>query len=159
MVSSDVERDYVPMKSTACSTLSSFDIHSSNVHDDVKVKLLSNGNTCDNTSAGDALGNDIKLLIHGIAEIINVKPFDEFDSVYASDKLPFSASDMMPDMIIYIECLVAWVLTLFLWLTRVTTIPNSASGHSTHLLMTILMFSIYRYSGYADGLPHNPCCW
>ena len=80
------------------------------------MQLPSNGNTCDNISAGDAHGNDIKLLTNGIVEITIVKPFDEFDSVSASDKMQFSASDMLPDpdMIIYIECLVAWVLTVLM---------------------------------------------
>ena len=142
VVSSVVERDLASMKSTARIILSGFDIHSSNIHDD-KEQLLSNGNACVNTSADnahcDAHGKDRNLLVNGNADITSVEPFDEFDLVSASDKMPFSASDMMTDMILYIECLVACVLTLFLWLTRVTTIPNSASGHSTHLLMTIVI--------------------
>ena len=56
----------------------------------------------------------LTLLTNGIVEITNVKPFDEFDSVSSSDKMQFSASDMMPDMMTYIECLVAWVLTVLM---------------------------------------------
>ena len=135
VASSVVEKDHVSMKSTACSILSGFDIRSTNIHND-KEQLLSNSNTCVNTSADngqcDAHGNDRNLLVNGNIHITSVEPFDEFDLVSTFDKMPFSASDMMPDVIMYIECLVAWVLTLFLWLTRLTTIPNSASGHSTH---------------------------
>ena len=92
------------MKSTACSICSSIDVQGSNIHDD-KEQLLSIGNAWDNTSAdnahGDAHanGNDRKLLVNGNVDITNVEPFNEFDLDSASDKMPFSASDMMPDMI------------------------------------------------------------